>query len=288
MEADTEIHRVCRACLIASEKPMVHMCESPGGSESTATGITMDMYTQCTSLPLDPFDTFTKYMCHNCYGKLTEYFAFRQQCIETYHQLTEQKIDFQYEENLIADVKHTPSEAKIVFTYDEIDKSKQMPSQPANGIAQSLCHKDFGYPEGNDDAEEDKYLIPNECEEVYLDNSDNIEDVVIPNNETDTHVKRSAVEQGVDTKFTCDMCQRCFARKHRLKIHMRHHVTQDDQKEYRCEYDGCDKIYTIKVRVTYACSLIPRALTFDAYVFFFCLFWGFSVGLPQRAHTEKT
>lgn len=257
--------RICRACLAPDEceQPMVYLYEN--GNNMPAMSGLADMYTQCTTLPLHQYDRLSKYLCHNCHHKLRSLHEFRLMCIDSYNYLNEL-----HTQNTFISNNATESQCNNEHFTDPTETS---------GIPQELVYFEA-------DEVDAKFLAANECQmdEVYLENSDDNREI---KDECDTVNSNSiqcdninSYTHGNDDKidgkpFVCDICHKGFTRKYCLEMHMRqhagsqwecdkcdksfvkwatylahnnsHHNNIDEHIQFQCEYDGCNKSFSIKV-----------------------------------------
>uniref|UniRef100_W8C868 Zinc finger protein 879 n=1 Tax=Ceratitis capitata TaxID=7213 RepID=W8C868_CERCA len=248
-----KLYRFCRTCkkdlntTKAADTAMgIHIFETPQLAEKLAVCIQADVLAT---------DDYPKLLCSNCYQKVSDFYQFREMCVESmqrFKQLLEgQKLlatsDIIVEETDIFE-NSTDSSQKCVKEHTE--RKKTVFKGRCGEIIEWKCVAET-YSELEILAKEarDKNEAASEVDDV--DNSSNNEpwskesqagsvDTAIKNNNKSRKVLTRSVTAKESAIYRCDICPARFFIEHRLNAHKREH---EGLLPYPCTHEGCEKSF---------------------------------------------
>lgn len=285
-DINIKTQRICRACLAVTDS-VKDLIDLFGGNDL------IQIYTQCTSLPLARSDGLSEFICLDCHQKFQTFYQFRVGCIDAYNYLNEQYLNNELvidSDMLQVKIKKTEiacsTQNQMLTAKQELEDEKDCDYDVFLG--ESVDNDDDNYTYAQMDDSIDKLDENNPHDDDERD-GDQINNVVgtkkIVSSENATAVDNDDEDPTDRAKLICDICQKSFFKKHRLEGHMRqhrglkqwdcdqcdksyakwttfqahkrfYHGNDDDKIHYKCEYAGCDKAYPMKVRMNRSCSAI--------------------------------
>lgn len=268
IDVASDIMSVCRTCLGRAQ----HDNEMIGLYRTCDTVLktVADLYVNCTSLPVDKCDGISNVICNQCYQKLIGFHQFKSLCSASYDFLSK---------NHLSQIQAAKAEISGHYRTIQIKVEEQVLAGDleANncGLGAEIYFEDTSkyssemeMPISSLDTEFDRYENSNNILSDECSDGDNIR------KEKD---RKSYLRDASKPQMTCDICQKVFFKKHRLEGHLRKHmglkqfqceICEDKQfakwstykahmhllhtdgiekVQYKCEFDGCDKSYNIKV-----------------------------------------
>lgn len=245
IDIKTNAQRICRACLSISDS-VTDMIDLLDGNDL------VQIYIQCTSLPLTRCDGLSQFICLDCNQKFQKFYQFRTGCIDAYNYLNEQHMN-----------------DELILEGDAV-QLKGKKSQIAASIQNQKLPINANTKEEVEDEKDCDYVIflneplDNDDNYTYVEIDDNIdkleENTENDNDDDDGHRmsddananEADAMENDKDAddidnddedsseraKLICDICQKGFFKKHRLEGHLRQHK---GLKQWDCKH--CDKSF---------------------------------------------
>lgn len=263
---------VCRTCLGNGlhENEMIGLYRTC----DTAIKTVAELYVNCTSLPVDKCDGISNVICNQCYQKLIGFYQFRSLCTESYNFLVKNQLS----QNQTPKAEFSGNYRTIQIKVEERVLADDLEGNDC-GLGDEIYFEDASkysseveMPTSSLDTEYDKYEKSNNLPSDECYDGENIQ------KEKD---RKSNLRDTSKPQMTCDICQKVFFKKHRLEGHLRKHmglkqfqcdICEDKQfakwstfkahmhlyhtdgiekVQYKCEFDGCDKSYNIKVSIRF-------------------------------------
>lgn len=257
IEIKIDAELICRGCL-SSGQSLEEMFTLFNETETVPESLAC-LYIKCTALPLDRSDKVSEFLCRDCHAKLLAFQQFRTVCIDSYKYLYNIQVENEGSKDCNSD-----NENDVPINV----KTEKPESESKN--------EDCRYEETiylQDEGDASSYFHISQMSET--DENDEKTQDLSPDDVESTKCHR-ITDDDERVKLICDICQKPFFKKHRLEGHMREHMglkqwdcNQCDKSyvkwhtykthmsywhgddtnkvQYKCDYDGCNKSYPMKV-----------------------------------------
>lgn len=255
-EIKESVDYVCRTCLTTADS-LADMV----GLFDLMTDTVANMYINCTSLPAQKADGISAFICCGCYKNLVDFHTFRMSCIESYNFLSERKLG-----NHQTEIRKTETDGSS-WSHSVIKQEQTVPFESMgeyDGFADAFDNDNVG-------------KFSPQMDEVYLEEKP-VEKDTAKLKKRKRNMRDDSQTAKEKTKMICDICQKVFYKKHRLESHIRNHMglknwvcehcdkefakwsslkshisyvhaEGDEKVQYKCDFEDCGKIYSVKVSI---------------------------------------
>ncbi|XP_055842414.1 zinc finger protein 540-like [Episyrphus balteatus] len=271
------IHSSCRTCLENIHDMHHNIFAIPDLKEK---------FTVCTSLPVEPEDGYPTSLCDQCHSKIDDFYNFQQMCISARKRfqdyINSDKKPNTFELNI--DPNNLPSTTTDLMLFKKEAKGEQEEDSLTEGCLEFVTtemsnvknQEDSSEQEEEDESDDDQPIVKyrvsddenSENDNSRLsDNEDILEDVKPANKiiklppesnidlgckicnkifkKADTYAAHMRVHQGLKP-FPCLLCDKSYARRSRLKGHVKTKHEGSPGERFPCTEPGCDRTMSSK------------------------------------------